>query len=286
MGAGSTDTTQRSEPLPEQYKRLRESIYPEADRLFRRELEFFPESTVGQRDPLSGQARQLTEGLGRGGIKDDANAFLGNVLGGGFMGGRGQNPELDNRFQLMSDRISEQYQRITAPGTASRFAAAGRSGSGAHNAAVNLNEKNLGRALGETATNVYYGDYENRMRDRMQGLGLAPGVRGLEYGDLAATQGQAGIEENYLQRLVNDQINRFNFNQQEPESRLDRYQGRIISPQGMGTVTGTTPTGGNAGLSAGLGAAGLLMQLIPGVGTAAGAGLAAAGGLAGAGAFA
>jgi len=259
QGTQKTESTQK--PLSEQYAALRNIIWPESKELFKRELEFFPGSTVGPRDQFSGQAQQGVRALQQPDFSQEAQSFIGGVLGGDFMKGRGQNPELDARFGVMSDRIREQYQRTVAPQTASRFAGAGRTGSGAHNAAMNLDQTNLGRALGETATNVYYQDFENRMNDRMQALGLAPGVRGIQHSDIEQARTQGLVEEAYSQRLVDDAIARFNFAQQEPESRLDRFQQRIITPGGYGTSIQQVPTAGNAGLSIGLGVMGLLGQL-------------------------
>lgn len=264
MGKGETSQSSTSEPLPEQYDRLRgnlgglpEGIWGEADRLYQDAKQYFPGSTVGQRDQASGTARSLTAGLSDVDYTNDARDFMGQTLRGEFMGGPGQNPMLDERFAQMSGRIGEQYNRIVAPGTSSRYAGAGRINSAAYRKSVDQDQVGLGRALGETATNVYYADYENRMDDRMSALGLTPGMRAVEHADINQNRQQGGIEEGYYQRLLNDSISRFNFNQNEPEGRLDRYQSRIMNPGGMGTTTSSMTSPDNTLLSLGLGLFGL-----------------------------
>lgn len=257
MASDQTETRSERQPLPEQYDRLRDSIWPRADALSDRPLEFFPGSTVGERDVLSSYAHDMTRGLGGVDYTDAAKDMLGSVMGGDYVGVRGSNPLLDDRFNVMADRVGESFNRITAPSTATRFAGAGRSGSGAYNAAMDQNQRQLGRTLGELATNVYYDDYNRRIDDQFKALGLTPSIRNLDYGDIGQMRAQAGIEEAYDQRLVDDRVARFNFAQQEPESRLDRYLARIIQPGGYGITTETMTSPNTTGLALGLGAMGL-----------------------------
>ena len=58
------------------------------------------------------------------------------------------------------------------PGLDSKFAAAGRTGSGAYAQLRNHQEKQLGGALGDLATGVYGGAYEQDQGRRMQALGM------------------------------------------------------------------------------------------------------------------
>lgn len=248
MGSKSSTETTTSKPLEEQYAQLK-NMWGGAENLYNNHrMDYYGESTVGGRDDLSIAARDATAQLGSTpDYTDSAKQFLGQVMGGDFMGGPGQNPMLDEKFKVMSDRIGEQYNQITAPSTATRFAGAGRSGSDAYRNAMGQNERNLGESLGRTATDVYYGDYNNRMQDRMQGLGATTALRGMEYGDIGQMRGQGAIEEQYGQRQLDDSINRFNFNQQETENRFDRYAGRVGQPNSWGTNVKQTTGGGGVG---------------------------------------
>lgn len=260
MGKYDSTTTTVNKPLPEQYEGLKEFWSLARDRADI-PYEFFPGSTVAERDPLSMQAREMTAMLGQDDYTDAAKGFVGQVLGGEYLKSRGQNPYLDERFSVMADRMNDAYSRITAPSLASRFGAAGSVGGSGYEMGLQANERSLGEALGRTATDVYYGDYENRMQDMFRAVGMTPMLRNMEYGDIGQTRQQGAIEENYLQRLLQDQISRFNFNQQEPDMRLDMLGQRMSTPSGYGTQTQETRMPNTGGLSIGLGLLGMLGTL-------------------------
>jgi hypothetical protein len=275
MSSGTTETKSENKPLPEQYEQLKR-YWSEAGRMYDQPLQDFPGSQVGQRDAASIRAGQMTEDLAGQEFKQSGYDFMGQVLDGDFMGGPGGNPTLDAKWSAMSDRIGESYNRITAPGDASRFAQAGRSNSMANVRSRGQNERNLGESLGRTQADIYYGDYNNRMQDRMSALGLMPSVASVGYQDIAENRKQGVIEEDYQQRLLNDQVRRFNFGQMEEEQRLDRFGQRVNSNNGWGTTTNQQPD--NSGMAIGLGVLGAATTL---AGSFAGPLGAAAGGMIG-----
>jgi hypothetical protein len=258
MSSGTTTTETESKPLPEQYEQIKK-FWEESGRLYDTPLQDFPGSQVGQRDDASIRAGEMTEGLAGQEFKQSGYDFMNQTLQGDFMGGPGENPTLDAKWSAMSDRIGESYNRIVAPGTASRFAGAGRSGSMANMKSEGQDQRNLSEGLGRTQADIYYGDYNNRMRDRMQALGLMPAVSSVGYQDISENRKQGVIEENYTQRLLNDQVRRFNFAQLEPEQRLDRFGQRVNQNNGWGVNTSTAPD--NSGQAIGLGVLGAATTL-------------------------
>ena len=269
MGESSEKTETNSTPLPEIYERLQQVGWPAVDDMFSAQKEFYPNSTVVNRDRFSGAARDLTseyfghDTAGGPTTAEASKAFHGDVIGGAFMGGPGSNPMLDERFKVMSDRISESYKRIVGPQTATRFAAAGRTGSGAYNAAIDMDQRNLGETLGRTATDVYYGDYENRMRDRMQALGMGGLVQGMQMNEIGATRQQGMIEEDWDRQYLNEDIARHDFSQNEMDVRLDQFLNRLgQSGAGFGrNTTKTQSSNGNIGAQIGLGLLGSATSL-------------------------
>lgn len=237
--------------------------------------EQFAGSTVGERSNFSQMAQDAVSGLGMKDYRQQAESFLGATLGGDFMG-QAKNPHLDKMFDQLGGKVTEHFNRNISPGINSQFGSAGRSGSPGHGLSMGAAQGQLADSLGDIGTQIYYGDYENRMRDRMTALGMAPQIQGLEYADIAQQRAQGGIEEDYTQRLLNDAIQRFNFGQQEPENRLDRFGQRVNKGNGFGMTTGTQSGGGDGGASLGLGIASLLATTAgtffggPGGGAAAG----------------
>jgi hypothetical protein len=258
-GSGGTTDTENTPWKPAQ--RQLEDILTEAQDLYGDRFQFFPGSTTAQKSDLTAAGLSQVQEFGQPSFVDDASNFLGQTLRGEFLGGQGQNPELDNMFELMSGRIGQQYQRITQPGIATRFGGSGRMGSPAEARARGVAQEGLGRSLSDAATQVYYGDYNARRQDQISALGLAPGVRATQRGDAAQLFAGGQVEEAYEQQGINEQISRFAFAQEEPWQRLERYQ-QLITGASRGYGTAEVPSSGPSGSQTGLGAAMSLMGMV------------------------
>lgn len=171
---------------------------------------------------------------------DTADALRG--FAGEAMGGFAANPMLDQTFDAAARGITRNFQRTVVPGIDSRFAAAGRTGSSANQRALEVGYEGLGNSLNDLATQFYYRDYENRMGDRFKGAELLAGADQLEQGKVNFLAGTGAREEYYGQRVIDDLIQRFQFQQQEPQARLDTFGQRVGAGGNYSTTTGV-PTG-------------------------------------------
>lgn len=245
-----------------------QQIMSEAQGLYQDPRTQFQGQMVAGRSDLTAQGLEGIGGLGGQGYGQDAQDFLGQTLRGEFMGGQGQNPQLDSMYEMMSRRIGQQYNRTVQPGITSRFAGSGRLGSPAEMHARGVAQEGLGQALGDTATQLYYGDYQNRMQDRMTALGMAPGIAGMQRADLGLQLQGGAVDEDYQQRLINEQMGRHEFGQTERYASLGQYAQTIGGIAGQyGTTTGTAPGGpGGAqlGLGVGMGVLGIIASLYTG----------------------
>lgn len=282
--------------------------------------------TLGQRPDISQTQQQLQQiaggqganltGLGGvgtggvGGLEQAISRSLGQVTGlpqqaeqalSGFASGQqvGQNPYLQATFEQAARPLTQQFTEGIAPAVAAQFGLAGRTGSGAHQAAASRAAERQERQLTDLATGIYGGAYDRERQRQLQAAGqlgqlgqgqqqlglqaLGQGTqafqqaqaqdisrRGLEaqnqlaqqqqrlqaagqlgniYGQqLAQQQGFANLAptlaaQDYLdidrlrgvgqqveglgQRALQDQINRFNFQQEAPQQALDRYLQRV-----------------------------------------------------------
>lgn len=211
---------------------------------------------------LAGQAnRYLSNGIsgtpGAGLLASTAN---GDMIG--------RNPE----FQGMVQRGMEALR----PSIDSQFAAGGRLGSGAHANAMASAGANM-------AGNLAYQDYTQERGNQLNA------AQQLMQGDMAARQLGAGfqqqagandqsnidamlkggaIAEDYGQKALTDQINRWNYNQNLPWDQLGRYTSIIQGNYGQsGTTQQISPVYGNSMLSTLFGGAGALGGLASGVGS-------------------
>ncbi len=243
--SGGGEQTSTRKPWGPQGEQM-EFGYNEARNLYGQEQEYFPGSTVRQRSRHTIMADRASAGfLNDGGLTDESSAMLQKIIGGEFLG---DNPHLQGVIDQSSSDIGRNYNRIIQPGIASRWGRAGRSGQPGEMAARGKAQYELGNTLSRMTTNVRYGDYNNQLNRIMQGIGMAPSIRGMEYGDVNQSRLAGASEEAYSQDLLNDQVARFNFAQQEPESRLDRFIGRVGGGGNYGT---TTTSGGGGGSSTG-----------------------------------
>lgn len=99
------------------------------------------------------------------------------------------NPELQSRIASSQQDLTDQYQRSIFPTLSRQAEAAGRFGSDAYQMAQGQAAQGLTRALGDVSSNMRFQDYNARMADMMQGLGLGTQMYG--YDSQAESQRQA-----------------------------------------------------------------------------------------------
>jgi hypothetical protein len=246
MGSGTQ--TNESSPWGPQAQRFR-GLYDEADKLLNKELNYFPDSTIADRNPWEIQANQNVAGLVQGGSTGLESALAENqaTTSGQYLN-IDSNPWLREYGDAAASDISRSYSRTIAPQIASRFGGSGRSAgpqdSGqAEGNAMSASRRDLGQELSQMYAGLYGGAYENE-RGRMQGaVAQAPGLRQSQFSDQAALQAAGRDEFQYAQLQLSDLVNRFNFSQYEPYERLGLYQGLISQPGGFGTDKGSSTIG-------------------------------------------
>lgn len=156
------------------------------------------------------------------------------------------NPYLDAMYNNAASAVTRNYSEAVAPSIAANFGLSGRTGSNmAFANAMDTSRDTLSRNLGGMAANIYGGNYAQERQNQMQAAGMAPQTAGLNYFD-ANQMLQAGqLRDSYNQRVRNDDVNRWNFNQERPWDALGRYQQMI---QGNYGGTSTQPVYGNSTL--------------------------------------
>ncbi len=201
-----------------------------------------------------------------------AQGLLMNTATGGMLN---SNPYIDQTFQRGADQIRSNV--------AGQFAGSGRYGSGAM-------ARSLGDTLGNYATGLYgqnlanerglqqqaqaqlgqfqasdYGQriaanqaLQGQINDQAQlqlaGSGLGAELSQMDYNDPSRLLQVGGARESLAQSQLQDQINRFNFDQTNQQDKLARYMALTSGGQFGGTSTATQPIFNNP-LATGLGAA-------------------------------
>lgn len=268
--------------------------------------EFYPNATYVPFSPQTQMAMQLGENRALFGSEFDPAA--GNVamagmsgnspytqagmnsLWGGSLGmqqlagtANGQylnsNPYLDAMYGAAARGLNTQYNNQVMPGVNATFGSGGRTGSYAHNQALNMANENYGNAMGDMAAQIYGGNYQNERDRQLQaasglgslGMGLASGYSNLgaqNFGqqmmgaNLGMQLGQqdwsnidrlgqiGGMVEGQGQKVLDDYMNRFNFYQNRPEQNLMQYANILNGlPGGNLANSNTNSPDGSAAMS-------------------------------------
>ena len=166
-------------------------------------------------NPKTGRKRLLT---------GDTKSQVGQVSSGELAAQ--VNPELRNRIAASQADLTQQYNRQVLPGISRAAEQSGRYGSDAHQLAQGEAATGLTRALGDVESGMQFQDYNARMQDMMQGLGLGTQIMGIE------SQQQA---DERLSRLagLNNLRDQEQFNQQMDFNRAQLGQQGDLASMGM-----------------------------------------------------
>tara|TARA_R100000700_G_C3151379_1_gene129939 strand:- start:116 stop:985 length:870 start_codon:yes stop_codon:yes gene_type:complete len=141
------------------------------------------------------------------------------------------NPYLASAMDAATRPMREAFQEDVMPSIGSAFSSAGRYGSGMQARAQNRAAEDYLQSLGDIGSKMAYTNYAAE-RDRQIDAGMAaPGMAQLDYLDPsklidvgAAYEGMAGAQ-------LQEDIDRFNFMQDEPRQRLGEYMPLVTGGQ-------------------------------------------------------
>lgn len=128
-------------------------------------------------------------------------------------------------------------------GLQSNASRAGRYGSGSMSQLAERQSEGLGRALGQSLNTLAYGSSEAQAQRAQQAAQLAPQMAQADYADIQALLKAGQGTEQYQQAALQDSINRWNYEQNLPQMKLQQFANLFSSAPG-GQVSTTTQTGG------------------------------------------
>lgn len=221
---GTTQTVQKADPWSGQQPYLLD-VFKKAEGLYNNNpSSYYPDSTIADRSLETNQALGLLgqRALNGSPLVDAAQGQIQDTIQGQYLN---SNPYLDATFDKAAGKVSSAVN--------SQFNQAGRYGSGAN---VGI----LAEKLGDVATDIYGGNYAKERQNQLQASTYAPTLASQDYIDLGQLQSVGASNDAYSQAKLDDQVSRFNFNQNAPFADLARYKGLIDGSYG-GTTTSTQP---------------------------------------------
>jgi hypothetical protein len=227
MSKGSAPTTQATTSTiePSEFvKPYYEEALKGAQQLYQSDVpQYFPEATYV---PFSGQteaAMQLQEQRALAGspLLGSSQQEIQNILSGQYLD-PSTNPYLQQTYQRAAGDVTSSL--------ASQFAKAGRYGSGAMT-------ETMGRSLGDIASQIYGGAYQQERARQLQAAQLAPQLAQQDYADISRLAQVGQSREGLQEAALADAMQRFQFEQQKPYTKLREYLASIGAPAGQQTVS-------------------------------------------------
>lgn len=229
-GGGGGGGKQSSFPWAGQWPYLTD-IYARGKNLSTDPFEYFPGSTVAPRGPGETEATQMALARGATGnpALDAAQAMLQRTAEGQYLTPE-SNPALADYYGAAARGVTQAYQRSVLPSLEARFGGAGRVDSPGYMAAHGRAQGELGRSLSDLAASIYAPAYESERGRQISAAQLAPAFAAEDWRDVGQLRATGLAEREYGQQVLSDEIARFNFGQEEPWNRLERYRGLIGDP--------------------------------------------------------
>jgi hypothetical protein len=159
------------------------------------------------------------------------------------------NPFFQGAFNPAAKAAQQSYydaiQNVT-----SKAASAGRYGSGAYGQLTDRAGGTFATALTDTAGKLAYQNYADERARQAAATAAAPGMAEADYGDIQRLLAVGQGREAYDQTALQDQINRYNYEQNLPQAKLQSFLSGVYGAPSGGTSTSTQPIYSNPGQQA------------------------------------
>ena len=257
-GGGGQNTVTRTELDPTMKPYVSYGL-SEAQRLYQQPnmLQYYPGQTyVGPSEQTkSAMAAAQQRAMMGNPLTPAAQSTALQTIQGGFLG---PNPYMQQALQPGFEAAQRQYEGSVNQAL-SNFSRAGRYGSGAMTGALNQAGGEYARALTGAAGQLGYQNYADERARQQAMIGAAPGLAGADYADIQQLANLGQTAEGYQEMALADAVNRFNFQQQAPYTRLQSFLSAAYgAPSGMQQITpvyrnqfGSALGGGMAGYALG-----------------------------------
>lgn len=200
--------------------------------------QYYPNSTVVPFSSQTEQGLQMQEARALAGspVTGAAQTQMQDTLQGSYLDAG--NPYFQQAVAAATRPMTESFQQDILPGIASSFSGSGRYGSGAQANMTNRAASELSRNIGDVSGSMAAAMYNQERNRQMLAGQLAPGLAQMDYADIGQLK-QAGAErEGMAGADLQEQISRFNQEQQAPKDALANYMALIKG--GYGTQGQTT----------------------------------------------
>ena len=171
------------------------------------------------------------------------------------------NPYLDSVYDSAADAVTRNYREAVAPGIDARFGSSGRYGSGMYANQLQGSQETLGKSLGDMSAKFYGQNYANERTNQMRAAALSPTTVPLNYYDASQLLNVGQMKDQNRQAKMNEQYNRYMFNQNRPWDAAQRYHSLITGNYGGSSTRPLYQNDAMKWAGLGLGGASVLNQI-------------------------
>lgn len=256
MGAGGQSQTSSSSSAPWSAQQpYLQYGFSEAQRQYENgPAAYYPGQTyTNMSDPtVAGLGMQTAIAANGNPVVNNAAGMAADTTAGRYLD-PASNPWLSQTYQAASGQLSKDFNENTLPGLAGMFG--GDAGNSSLALAAGSAAGDLTRAQQNLATSIYGGNYSQERQNQLTAAGMSPQLREAQYGDASKLQQAGAAYENQAGKVLQDDINRWNYAQNAPQAALQDYMSMISGNLGSTTTSRTSGSSTGSALNTGLGAA-------------------------------
>lgn len=239
-GGGSKQTTQQQ--LDPTVRPFVEYGLQEAKALYQTDTpSYYPNQTYVDPSAQTQQALQAAQNRALAGnpLVPAAQQQQLNTIQGQFLG---NNPFLNQAMAGAASAAAQRYNDAIQ-GTRSGASQAGRYGSNAMFEQESRAQQNLANSLAQQAGQLMYQNYGAERAAQQAAIANAPQMAASDYQDIQQLMNVGQAAEGYQQQALEADINRFEFEENKPYTKLQSYLSAAYGAP-MGQVSTTTSSGG------------------------------------------
>lgn len=153
------------------------------------------------------------------------------------------NPGFQGAMDAAIRPVTQNFQNTVLPNISSMFSSAGRYGSGAQTDALGNASDAYLRNVGDIGSNMAYQNYANERGIQNQAAQYSPTMAAADYNDPAQLLQAGQQQEAYSSLPLQENIARYNYEQNLPAAKLGQYAGLVQGQNtgGISNATATTP---------------------------------------------
>ena len=203
--------------------------------------DYYPNSTVAPQSQYTQQGIQGLANFGQNGGQyiGAGGQMLTDTLNGKYLDPT-SSPDYLKAIDASHQPYIDQFTNQVIPGITSAFEGSGRTGSGAHQAAVDQATTSLNRSISDADAKTGATYFQNARGQQLQAAGLIPQQTQADLAKINAT-GEAGdITDAYNQSKINEDVSRYNYNNNKQWDYISRYLGILNGGYPGGESTGSS----------------------------------------------